>query len=152
MNIEWGDLEIFLQTRTKAVGPLITISNNKIITLSVGFLRHAKSQVADNTYVILSFSRTKNAIVFKFIPDDNSPGAIKMSIRDKNVNSGANLAAKSFFAFYEIEVEKYVGRYTAKLEEIPGRGPSWVVYLNEGLKKNESCMQNSALQEMASAL
>ncbi len=141
MSTEWGDLEDFFQTRTKMTGPVITISSNRIITLSVGFLRNAKAQIAGNTHVTLSYSRAKNAIVFKFISDESLPGAVKMSIRDTNVNSSnANLAARSFFTFYEIDVEKHAGRYTAKLEEIPGRGLSWVLYLNEATSQKEESL------------
>lgn len=155
-NEEWGDLEDFRQTRTRMTGPIITISENRIITLSVGFLRNAKEQLSGNTHTILSYSRARNAIVFRFVPDENLPGAIKISIRDITTNSSSgNLAAKSFFAFYSIDVDKYTGRYTAKLENIPGREPSWVLYLNEAWPQKEeialskaNIFQNPALEKV----
>lgn len=129
-NESWGDLNDFVKTRTKSTGPNITISKHGVTILSIGFLRAAKDQILNKTHVTLSYSKAKNAIVFGFTGNESFPGAIKMTVRDKVSNSSnASISTRSFFANYGISIEKYAGRYTAKLEDIPGRGLSWVLYL-----------------------
>lgn len=152
----WSDLEKFSSARARTTDPYITISDKKLITLSSGFIRQAKDQIANNTHAILSFSKSNNAIVFEFINNSGIPGAIKLSTRDKDGNrnndsnhiTNASMAARSFFNHYKINTDEYAGRYNATLEMIPGLGERWVIYLNEKKPSKEGYLECSAIDAL----
>ena len=129
-KINWNDLDDFSHTVPRTTDPYISVTNRQLITLSAGFIRHAKEQISTNTHVILSFSKSNNAIVFKFISDTSKRGAMKLSIRDRDGNitadvdqgSQASIAAKKFFGYYGVDPVSNAGRYMARLEIIPERG------------------------------
>ncbi len=126
-----SDLAVFKGARTKTTGPYITISTRKTFTLSVGLLRHANPEISAKTHAMLSFSKANNAIVFNFIATEDSPGAIKISFR-----GNATLAARSFFDYYAIDIDKYTGKYLARFENIPSLGRFWVLYLDEKINRH----------------
>lgn len=128
---KWADLETFSRVGTKRGEPYISISPNRFFTFSAGFVHQAKDQIGNNSYVLLLYSKSQNAIVFEFTNNDKQSGALKFS---KNIN--AIVSARSFFNFYNIDIQKYAGKYLAKKENIPSKGNQWVVYLNEPLKKS----------------
>ena len=125
---EWSDLEVFSHVGAKIGSPQVTISARKSITLSSGFLHHAKNQVSGMSYAILSFSKSKKAIVFSFADNKNLAGSTKITLK-----GNAIIAARAFFNYYNIDSEKADGRYIAKLENIPNIGERWVVYLDQKL-------------------
>jgi hypothetical protein len=127
-NNGWSDLEVFEHTGAKIGTPYVTISSRKSITLTAGFLHYAKEQISEMTHAIFSFSKSKNAIVFNFTNNPESPGATKMTKKANSI-----ISARSFFNYYSIDTEKAEGKYEAKLENIPGRGNAWVVFLDKKL-------------------
>ncbi len=128
-NDDWYDLERFKYAGAKIGNTRVTISLRKSITLSAGFMHHAKNQVEGMTHMLLSFSKSKNAIVFEFTSDPKAAGAVKITMKGNSI-----ISARSFFNYYRIDVEKAAGRYAAKLESIPNLGKKWVVYLDQKLK------------------
>ncbi|HAT9591195.1 TPA: hypothetical protein JBD08_12460 [Legionella pneumophila subsp. pneumophila] len=123
---DWNDLDRFRHSGAKIGVPYVTLSKRKSITLSAGFVHKAQHQISNSNYVILYFSKSKNAIVFDFTSDKNDSGSIKMS-----KGSNVNIAGRSFFNYYMIDADKAEGKYIAKLENIPNIGERWVVYLND---------------------
>lgn len=128
MKYDWSDLEVFRHTGAKFGVPFVNISEKKTIKLSSGFIHHAKKQIAGMTHVILNFSRANNAIVFKFTEKNGIPGETKISVR-----AGSIISAKPFFNYYLIDTKKYAGKHIAVLEDIPGIGESWIVYLDKNI-------------------
>lgn len=144
MKNEWSDLEVFMHVGAKIGKPYIKITPRKSITFSSGFIHHAKTQIFGMTYAVLCFSKTKNAIVFRFTENSDLPGATKISInsgatkkaKENNISSdtakgNASIAARAFFNYYSIDEKKYAGKYEAVLEDVPNLGKSWVVYLGK---------------------
>lgn len=136
---KWDDLKDFSQPYPRTSDPYITITKEQLISLSAGFMRQAKYQIANNTHVVLAYSELNNAIIFNFTSDlVKFPGALKLSIKNQEVkfsNSAdcrqGRIAAKSFLRHYNIDPNISVGRYKSKVEIIPKRGECWVVYLDE---------------------
>ncbi|HZW61277.1 MAG TPA: hypothetical protein VFF04_03560 [Candidatus Babeliales bacterium] len=121
----WHDLEPFTGARSRGTKSFISITARKSLTFSTGFIRDAKDQILSNQYVLLFFSKAKNAIVFEFTSNSSEKGALKMS---GTINP--SISSRSFFNFYKLD-DKYVGKYIPKLEDIPQRGTRWVIYLDE---------------------
>jgi len=147
-KLKWDDIEEFHQVRSKrnrSNNAFITINREKLIRLSAGFLDQAKDQIENKAYVVLSFSRLNNAIIFNFGSNPKIPGSLRLSMRNKNSTfttdctkaTGGIISAKTFIIHYEINVDKHTGKqYPAKLENIANKGKFWVVYLDKkGRKK-----------------
>lgn len=126
---DWSDLDTFKHLGAKIGTPYITISARKTITLSSGFMHQSKEQLSGMTHVVLSFSKAKMAIVFKFTNNELLPGATKISAKYGEKGS-SSIAARAFFNYYNIDTS-CAARYTARLESIPNLGDCWVVYLNQ---------------------
>lgn len=121
---EWDDLEKFEKSqdpRTK--NPLISINKVKRISFSNGFFKCAAEEIDDNKFVDLFFSRSKNAILFKFEKNSSK----------KSYGLSRMISPTAFFDTYEIDAEKYHGKYIPKKEEIEGHGTFWVIYLDKKL-------------------
>ena len=126
-KLEWGDLETFEALGFKLGRPEITISGTaKTFTLSSGFVRRAKKQIANNTHAVLSFSKQNEAIVFEFIDRPDAPGAIKMT-------KGANItiSGTSFFNYNTLNPGELKGKYTPELHNISKKGNCWVIFLGK---------------------
>ncbi len=124
---EWVDLEVFKTDFANVGTPYITIRRRKSFRFSSGLLRHIKESVGSATHAVLSYSRSKHAVVFNFTDDYQKKGAMRIQ------SLGANnfISAGAFFDFNVIDAEKSEGKYMARLEDIPGIGKFWVIYLNE---------------------
>ena len=129
---DWDDLEKFENVGARISTPLITINLAFTFTLSTSFIRENSDIFKNNTHVFLSYSRQKSAIVFQFTDEATSHGAIKMTRR-----SNISIAARSFFNYYSLDIEKVKGRYEPTLEKIPGKGNCWVIYLNKNLSMKQ---------------
>ncbi len=125
---DWGDLETFKTVGTRLSTPMVTINSSRTIALNSTFVHDHKDTFDKNTHVLLSYSKAKHAIVFQFISDPTTIGAIKLTKR-----SNISIAARSFFKHYSLDIGKLKGRYQPKLENIPGKGDCWTIYLNENL-------------------
>tara|TARA_B100001996_G_C18572743_1_gene559075 strand:+ start:473 stop:892 length:420 start_codon:yes stop_codon:yes gene_type:complete len=126
---EWG-LETFTQVGSKIGEPYITITKRKTLSLSSGFLHHAKKQMANCDYVIMRFSKKKNAIVLDFKDDSALQGAVKITLKTGQT-SNCSIAAISFFNYFMIDIQEIIGRHKAKLQCVPELGEKWVVYLEK---------------------
>jgi hypothetical protein len=126
-KFEWGDLETFEALGFKLGRPEITISASaKTFTMSSGFVHRAKKQIANNTHVVLSFSKQNEAIVFEFIDRPDAPGAIKMT-------KGANISISgtSFFNYNSLNPSDIKGKYSPELHNIPKKGNCWIIFLRK---------------------
>lgn len=125
-KMEWGDLETFVNVGAKLSTATITINPNQTFTLNAGFVHQAQKQIENNSHVILSYSRHNNAIVFEFTSKSNNKGTIKMT-RQANIS----IAARSFFNYYQLNVDDFKGKFTPEMLEIPKKGNCWVIFLNK---------------------
>lgn len=125
-NLQWGDLEEFVNVGAKISKPVITINPNSTITLNAGFIHLAKTQISDNEYVHLSYSKKNKAIVFEFTKDSKREGAIKMT---KQINIA--ISARSFFNYYLIDINTVKGKYEPELITIPKKGERWVLFFSK---------------------
>ena len=125
-NLQWDDLEDFVHVGAKISKPVITINPNSTITLNAGFIHLAKSQILDNEYVHLSYSKKNEAVVFEFTKNSKQEGAIKMT---RQINIA--ISARSFFNYYLIDIDSAKGKYAPELVEISGKGARWVLFLNK---------------------
>lgn len=128
-SLKWGDLETFTSVGAKISSSIVKINPNQTFTLNAGFIHHAKKQIADSTYVRLSYSKDNNAIVFEFTKNQQLGGLIKMT---KKAN--ITFSARSFFNYYQIDINTAQGKYEPELLSIPEKGECWVVFL--GKKKS----------------
>tara|TARA_B100001996_G_C18519779_1_gene538807 strand:+ start:210 stop:659 length:450 start_codon:yes stop_codon:yes gene_type:complete len=134
-NTSW-DLVKFTKVGSRIGDPYVTVTNSKSISLSSGFLHNAKEQMDGCNYVIIHYSKNKNAIVLDFTENKDEDGAIKITMKDGKT-SNCSISSTSFFNYFKIEVNKISGRHPAIIETIPGLGPKWVVYLKEKGGQNE---------------
>ena len=126
-TLDWTDLDKFkdVGTRLPSKTPTIRLNKNRSFAFSKSFQRAAEDQLKE--YVIFSYSKSNKAIVLEFTEDNNVPGVVKLS----GGSSTKYVAARSFFNYYQLDAEKYQGRYTPELIEIPGKGKLWVIFLTE---------------------
>ena len=125
---EWGDLEVFESVGVRVGRPHVGIHPNGVVTFNTGFVREAKEQIGEKQYVQIYYSKANSAMVLEFTADDSLPGAMKMTGKEK---AGASIGAKSFFNFYQIDIDEVKGRYIPELAAIPGKGELWVIYLGK---------------------
>lgn len=133
-DFNWDDLERFEQTGSRISTPYISISRRKTISLSSGFIHHAKEQMNGKTHVVIFYSKYNNCIVFKFTDDENENGAIKVTIKDGS-KSNCSIAVKSFLNYYNMDVDSLAGRYTAFISDIPNLGKLWAVCLKNKINR-----------------
>lgn len=124
LNFKWGDLETFINVGAKISNSIIKINLNQTFTLNAGFIHQAKKQIADSTYVRLSYSKDNHAIVFEFTKNQHLEGLIKLT---KKAN--ITFSARSFFNYYQIDINTAQGKYEPELLNIPGKGECWVLFL-----------------------
>lgn len=125
-NLKWEDLETFTKVGARISSLIVKINRNQTFTLNAGFIHQAKKQIADSTYVRLSYSKDNNAIVFDFTKNQQLEGLIKMT---KKAN--ITFSARSFFSYYQIDINIAQGKYEPELLYIPQKGEYWVVFLDK---------------------
>lgn len=118
----------------KAVGgrfnPTISLSKTGGFGISAGFMR--TYDYKDIVGVKLFYDKEKKAVGFKIF-QKNEEGMLKAITRkDEKGVYGAYLSAKAFLLKYEIDVEKYAGRYSPKKVE-NGNETIFVIELEKNL-------------------
>lgn len=127
---DWSDLEIFKKVRSRFSNPIIKINKDKTLRFNNAFITILNKNNKFK-YVILSFSKHKNAIVFDFTNNNTLEGIFTVTVNKTYYIIGA----KSFFNYYSIDIDKYNGKYKPKLENINEKY-FYVIYLND--KENEN--------------
>src|SRR5271154_2528187 len=131
-QINWLDLEPFSRRNSKIGSPLVTINVRKLIAFSTGFMHFAKEQITDMTHVALYFSKANNAIIFRFgKKGDEIILTYTKIVKPVPGRGNAIITARKFFNYYDIDIEKYAGKYLAELVDIPNLGKLWSIYLDK---------------------
>lgn len=98
-------------TEHKAVGgrfkPVISLGKKSGFGLSSGFTH--KYDIKGVVGVKMYFDKEKNAVAFKFLKSKED-GMLSLKLRDGN--KGGYIGAKSFIGEFNIDQQKYAGRYT----------------------------------------
>jgi len=126
----------------KAVGgrfkPVISLGKKTGFGLSSGFTH--KYNIADMVGVKMYFDREKNAVAFKFLKNKED-GMLSLKLRDK----GGYIGAKSFLGEFNIEQEKYAGRYIPQEVMDENIGKVFVIVLKDNSADRQ--IMNSKSQE-----
>lgn len=129
-------------TEHKAVGgrfkPIISLGEKTGFGLSSGFTH--KYDVAEMIGVKMYFDKERNAVAFKFLKSKED-GMLKLKLRDK----GGYIGAKSFLGEFNIEQNKYAGRYTPKEVMDDNIGKVFVIILKDN--SADKFISNSKSQE-----
>ncbi|HCT84071.1 MAG TPA: hypothetical protein DF296_02610 [Candidatus Margulisbacteria bacterium] len=127
MNNEvWDDLVTFESSGIKKGEIFVSISKSHAITLSASFARKADKNIKFATHIVLSYSKNNNALILNFTNDGDTPGSYKIT---KGVN--LSVAARSFFSFFDLDINQYAGRYLPEEMDIPRVGKRWGIFLNK---------------------
>ena len=124
-NDKWDDVVTFESAGMKKGDSFVSISRSYAITLSACFTRKSDKSIKYATHIVLSYSKTNNAIIFNFTNDGDLPGAYKIT---KGVN--LSIAARSFFNYFDLDATTYAGRYVPEEQDIPKTGKRWVIFLD----------------------
>jgi len=126
----WSDIIKYTNQTAKTSDPFITITKNKALSFSSGFVRKNAELLATKSHLVLSYSKANNAIVIEFTANKKLAGILKIT---KNSGSGGySVAIRSFINTMNIDPQKIVGRrYTPVLEKIPNYGEVHVIYLEK---------------------
>lgn len=100
----------FIEFQPKGLkySPMISIGKTNRIGLSSSLI--SKNSLEDKKAAIIFFDKESNAIGFKFLADKNEK---TLPINHLSAG-GAYINAKSFFGFYDIDVESVTGRYSPR--------------------------------------
>lgn len=130
----WDDLEeLPVRGNSMQRDMIASIRKNGSITLNKTCSDTIISDIKDNNYVALSFSRKNNAIVLKFVNNKEHPAVMKLT-----KNHIVTFGAKSLFNYFKITFYEYIGKYELKIEDIPNLGKRWVILLNNRVVKDEN--------------
>lgn len=136
--IVWTDLENFQHrvTRKKGLRPVFArlskIGKTQILALNTGFAYTYKDNIPENPWVLLLFSKSENAIVFRFLPDGEMKNSRKVSL-----NTDVRIAITSFLNYFEIDIEKYAGKYIPEPQDLPETGKAWAIFLDKKIKNEK---------------
>jgi len=121
---DWGDLKDFTPARkVKELKPMVTISKGGGLKFNEDFFTASKIKDRKIKSMKMLYSKNNRAMVL-IIKNLNTLNAFRFC--GKNFS---NLKAKSFFDQFEIDIEKYVGKYSLVLENVPKKGKGWIIYL-----------------------
>jgi hypothetical protein len=105
----------------------ISISTN----YSFGFPKtfYERNGLETYKYLVIFFNPEENAVGFQFTNSEDEKH--KFNIFRSKEKYGINITAKSFFKTYNLDPNKYKGKYTSKKEEFAEAGTLYVINLNE---------------------
>lgn len=132
---EFSDIE-FLKYKGSYTGEnFIYISKKGLISFSAGFVRENLDRMKDKTHVKLGFSKSNNAITFRFVESKDIDGTftpcklINPSKENEFSARGRNFMALSLFKANSIDLAAVTGRYQATYESILNHGKFYVIRL-----------------------
>ncbi len=112
----------------KAIGgrfkPIISLGKKSGFGLSSGFTH--KHDISDTVGVKMYFDKERSAVAFKFLKSKED-GMLSLKLRDK----GGYVGAKSFLGEFNIDQEKYAGRYVPKEIMDESMGRIFVIFLKD---------------------
>jgi hypothetical protein len=117
----------------KFEGRNIRLENRITVTksYSIGFPSKffADNKISDYKFVILFWDENSRAIAIKFTNDEKEKS--KFSIIRSQAGYGGSVVVRSFFKAYNIDPNKYHGRYDWQKHNIEGVGEVYVIELKE---------------------
>jgi hypothetical protein len=126
--MQWNDLERFTEKGTKKDNfPTITISKNTYLIFNRSFIK-AYKDLCDKKFIVMYFSKTKNAIVFDFTDNESEEGSREIVKTNKRMST---YSMRSFFTHHKIDKKIAAGKYLVGLENIYGMGDRIVLYLGD---------------------
>ena len=126
----WGDLQAFSpKKKAKELKPEVLISKTGSLKFNQAFFTAVKVKDPKIKAIKISYSKNNEAIVLT-VKNSGPLDSFKFSGK-----SFLNVKAKPFFDRFEIDVKKCSGKYPIVSEKIPQKGKSWVIYLEQQLKK-----------------
>ena len=84
----------------KSFSPRATLSVRGLLSFNEGACR--KYKIEEGAYGVLYYDRDTHRVAVELTKDESQPGARKIRLR----KTGADIAAKSFVAYFDIELAK----------------------------------------------
>jgi|SRR5208283_3381760 len=134
---DWKDLEKFTQKYDRILrqkGFRVTIDRFGGFQFNVDFSLKNQLSIHEHKYITLYFSKINNSIVLK-IDNEISVDALKISTSKQKGTIKSSIRSKSFFNYYNINLEEIAGTYPIKSENILSMDGEWVIDLNTRIKK-----------------
>jgi len=121
---DWKDVTIFKGHGSKLDIPILTILKTNRLCFNK-YLIASLEKIP--THVILAYSESKKAIIFKFEGASTCVHAMCLYSKDNSYNCGA----LGFFTSHKMKASECQGRYGLHFENIPKIGRCWVSYLGK---------------------
>lgn len=101
---------------------IISLGKTGGFGFSTGFLE--RNNLKDYGFIKVFYDKNKNAVAFSFYKE-KTEGAVKFKSR----GAGGYFSSKSFIGKYNINPNKYQGRYTPEIINHPDIGRIYVIHL-----------------------
>ena len=106
--------------------PYISLGESGGFGVSAGLVK--KYEIGSVVAVKVFYDKAKNAVAFKF-SDKFEDGMLKVKMAPKQ--GGGHISAKVFLVKYDIDANKFKGKYTPREIEMPNVGKVFVIDLKE---------------------
>ncbi len=107
--------ELFVKNGSKRKNRTISLNKANGWSFNTGF--YLDNEIKKYKYVILGYENNRNEVCFLFT-NDELPGKWKITHRENS----ASLSTHSFFNTYNIDANKFAGRYEPQVYLEPGTG------------------------------